>query len=79
MPRSKVWSSGSANSRYRLQVADPNRGRVAVITVFEPLAYGLIDHESGTVEVPTVPSGRFEDRENPAFPSAVMNPMFTHT
>jgi len=43
------------------------------------LADGLIDHEGDAVEVTTDPTGNFENWKNPAFPSAVMNPMFTHT
>ena len=79
MSRSKVWSDGSANSENHLQGADPDRGRVAVITVLEPLADGSIDHESGTIEVSTVPSGNFENWKNPTFPRAVIDPVFTHT
>jgi len=36
------------------------RGRVAVITVLEPLADGHVDHESGAFEVTSDPSGGFD-------------------
>ena len=68
-----------ANSIDHLQGADPDRGRVAVVTVLEPLADSSIDHVSGAVEVKTVPAGYIENWKNPAFPSAEMDPVTTHT
>ena len=68
-----------ANSFDGLQFTDPNGCRVAVITIFEPLANGLIDHVSGSIIDRTVPTGNFENGENPSLPNAVFELVTDHT
>jgi len=77
MFRCSAWSDGSANSCDGLQVAKPNRSRVTVVTIFEPLADGLIDHVGVIIDVHDVPTGCFQDGNDPSFPYAVFD-LVTH-